>query len=169
VSKPKVETLDLYTVKDVARVRALLIQEQKGISALSNLPLYAPCLDHVHDSEQLVRAVINNNENIALGRIESLYARYVGYWYKGSYPEFLRLTADYIERGTDVRFRHPGWVKKVNTEFNKLSEGKKDVVLRGMGALTGSNSTERKKYFNACVMSRKFDYNTIARLINSAK
>jgi hypothetical protein len=171
VSKPKVETLDLYTSKDIAKIRALLTKEQNGLSAMTGLPLLKECLDHCHlpQNEQLVRGVLNSNENIALGKIENLYARYVGWWFKGTYPEFLRMVADYIDRGVDTRYRHLMWIKKVNTEFNKLSEGKKDVVLKGMGALTGSNSTERKKYFNACVMSRKFDYNTIVRLIKSAK
>ena len=163
MTKPKVETRDLYTAKDIAEVRTLLSKEQKGLSTLTGLPLTKPCLDHCHspENEQLVRGVLNSNENVALGKIENLYARYIGWWFKGTYPEFLRMVASYIERGVDPRFRHSCFIKKLNVEFNKLSEGKKDEVLVLLGKSKGKNSVERKKYFNQAVMSKDFGYNKI--------
>ena len=161
-------TRDLYTSKDIAEVRALLIKEQKNKSAMTGLPLVTPCVDHCHrpDSAQLVRAVINSNENIALGKIEGLYARYVGWWFKGSYPEFLRMVADYIDKGLDFRFRHNGFIKRLNTEFNRLNEGKKDSVLVSLGISVGKNTAERKKAFNKAILSRELGYTSILDLIH---
>ena len=162
-------TLDLYTASDIAKVRALLTKEQNNKSAMTGLPLDRAVVDHVHDSEQLVRAVINSKENVALGRIEGLYARYVGYWYEGTYPEFLRLVADYIARGVDRRYRHNGFIKKLLTIFSTLPEGKKDDVLKELGSKTGKNGVERKKLFNACILSRQFSYNQLITLLKKYK
>lgn len=165
------ETLDLYTTKDVADVRTLLIKEQNGLSAMTSLPLTRAVLDHCHSKEnnQLVRAVINSNENVALGRLEGLYGRYVGYWYEGSYPEFLRLAASYIDSGVDSRFRHPMWIKKINTSFNALSEGKKDAVLLEMNRPVGKNAAERKKYFNDVILKRELGYTAVLAVIKKFK
>ena len=171
MSKPKIDTRDLYTAKDIAAVRALLTKEQNGLSKLTGLPLSKPCLDHCHsaENEQLVRGVLNSNENVALGKIENLYARYIGWWFKGTYPEFLRMVADYIERGVDRRFRHSCFIKRLNVEFNKLSESKKDEVLLLLDKPKGKNTVERKKYFNQAVMSREFGYNAVLSAIKKSK
>ena len=171
MSKAKVDTQDLYTTKDIATVRAVLTKEQNGLSKLTGLPLSKPCLDHCHslENEQLVRGVLNSNENVALGKIENLYARYIGWWFKGTYPEFLRLCADYIERGVDQRFRHSCFIKRLNVEFNKLNESKKDEVLMLLNKPKGKNTAERKKYFNQSVMSREFGYNSVVATIKGIK
>jgi len=132
---------------------------------MTGLPLTNACLDHLHDDEQLVRAVINSKENVALGRIEGLYARYVGYWYDGTYPEFLRFVADYIERGVDRRYRHNMWLAKVTTKFCALKESSKDSVLIELGSTVGKNAQERKKNFSKALMTRKFSYNAVMDLI----
>ena len=171
MSKSKVDTRDLYTTKDIAAVRALLTKEQNGQSALTGLPLSKPCLDHCHspENEQLVRGVLNSNENVALGKIENLYVRYIGWWFKGTYPEFLRMVADYIEKGVDKRFRHSCFIKRLNVEFNKLNESKKDEVLMLLGKNKGKNTTERKTYFNQAIMSKEFGYNTILKTIKKSR
>jgi len=161
----KLITQDLFTAKDIADIRSLLTKEQNGVSAMTGLPLTNACVDHLHDDEQLVRAVINSKENVALGRIEGLYARYVGYWYEGTYPEFLRLIADYIERGVDRRYRHNMWLSKVTTKFCTLKESSKDSVLIELGTSCGKNALERKKNFSKALMTRKFSYNQIMDLI----
>lgn len=161
MSKPKVEPRDLYSAKDIAEVRALLSKEQNGLSKLTGLPLVEPCVDHLHDIEQFVRAVINSKENVALGAIENLYVRYIKYWYSGTYPEFLRQVADYLEAPVDRRFRHPGWLNKAKVEFNKLSEGKKDKVLVDLGKSTGTNGAERKKLFAQAVLNKELGYNAV--------
>lgn len=162
-------TKDLYTTADIAKVRALLTKEQNNKSAMTGLPLDRAVVDHLHDSEQLVRAVINSSENVALGRIEGLYARYVGYWYEGTYPEFLRLVADYIERGVDRRYRHNMWLSKVKTLFNSLKEGNKDKVLIELGSTAGKNGAERKKLFSKVVLNKELGYNKIVLVIKKFK
>ncbi len=161
-------TTDLFTTTDISKVRTLLIKEQGNISALSGLPLEQPVLDHLHDIEQFVRGVINSKENVALGRIEGLYVRYIGYWYKGTYPEFLRLVADYIERGVDRRYRHNGWLSKVKTEFNKLNESSKDRVLIALGSKAGKNGLERKKLFSKVILNKELGYTLILSTIKEA-
>lgn len=158
-------TTDLFTTTDISKVRTLLIKEQGNISALSGLPLEQPVLDHLHDIEQFVRGVINSKENVALGRIEGLYGRYIGYWYKGTYPEFLRQVANYIERGVDRRYRHNGWLSKVKTEFSKLKEGDKDKVLIKLGSKAGKNGLERKKLFSKVILNKELGYTLILSTI----
>lgn len=164
-------TVDLYTSTDIAKVRALLIKEQKNKSSMTGLPLDKPVLDHCHsiENEQLVRGVLNSNENIILGKIENLYARYVGWWFKGSYPEFLRMVASYIERGVDRRYRHNSWLSKVKTMFNSLKEGNKDKVLIQLGSTAGKNSAERKKLFSKVVLNKELGYNKIVLVIKKFK
>jgi hypothetical protein len=164
-----IPTLDLYTTQDITEVRNLLIKEQRNQSAMTGLPLDSPVTDHIHDNEQLVRAVINSKENVALGRIEGLYARYVGYWYKGTYPEFLRLVADYIERGSDGRYRHNMWRAKVLTFFNRLNAKQQDKVLETLGYPKGKNPSERKDYFKKITMNRAFGYDTIKDVIKEVQ
>jgi len=164
-------TTDLYTSKDIAGVRTLLIKEQQGLSAMTGLPLSSSCLDHCHSAEnhQLVRAVINSKENVALGRIEGLYARYVGYWYEGTYPEFLRLVADYIERGVDHRYRHSMWIAKISTMFFSLTTSKQDEILVKLGQPKGKNQKERKKYLQRAILSKKFGYTALRSMIELTK
>jgi len=164
-------TIDLYTPKDIAAVRSVLSKEQNGLSAMTGLPLVAPVTDHCHSAEnhQLVRAVINSKENVALGRIEGLYARYVGYWYEGTYPEFLRLVADYIERGVDHRYRHSMWIAKISTMFFGLTTAKQDEILVKLGQPRGKNQKERKKYLQRAILSKKFGYTALRRMIELTK
>jgi len=164
-------TIDLYTPKDIAAVRSVLSKEQNGLSAMTGLPLSSPVTDHCHSAEnhQLVRAVINSKENVALGRIEGLYARYVGYWYEGTYPEFLRLVADYIERGVDHRYRHSMWIAKISTMFFSLTTAKQDELLIELGQPKGKNQKERKKYLQRAILSKKFGYTALRRMIELTK
>ena len=169
MTKPKIETQDLYSAKDISVVRSILTKEQKGLSTLTGLPLDQPVTDHLHDIEQFVRAVINSKENVALGAIENLYVRYVKYWYSGTYPEFLRQVADYLEAPVDRRFRHSGWLNKAKVEFNKLSEGKKDKVLIDLGKSTGTNGAERKKLFAQAILNKDLGYNAVFDAIRKHK
>jgi len=161
-------TVDLYTPKDIAAVRSVLSKEQNGLSILTGSPLIESVLDHRHDTEQFVRAVINTKENVALGAIENLYTRYVKFWYKGSYSSFLRQVADFLERPVDRRYRHSGWLSKVKTIFNKLPESKKDQVLHKLGKPKGKNSTERKKLFASAILNRELGYITIMKMLTEA-
>jgi len=144
-------TEDLRTTKDVARVRANLLEEQNGLDACTGLPIpkEQAVLDHCHDDEQFVRAVLHRQTNAAIGKIENFYKRLLAFWYSGTLPDFLRQAADYLEKQPDTRYRHPGWMKKAQTKFNKLSASNQRQLLQDLGQDTGNltNLTDRKKAF----------------------
>lgn len=160
-------TTDLYTAADVKRVKTLLHEEQQGRCALSGVAVaLSDChTDHAHDDEQLVRGALYKQSNMALGKLEGLWTRYLAYWYPGTLPDFLRQAADYLERPKDTRFRHVGWIKKINTEFNKLKESSKDAVLQSLCQPKGSNAKQRKELFRKSVLSRQFGYEFLKQLV----
>lgn len=164
--KHKTETIDLYSTKDVAQVREQLLLEQENYDKLTLteiLPKQA-CLDHSHDT-LLVRAVLNRQTNAALGKLEGVYTRYLSHWYEGNLSNFLRQAALYLEREDDQRWRHPHWIKKVKTEFNKLNEGQKKSILLSFGSEEGKNSKERKDLFAKIVLNRDYGYEKIITTI----
>lgn len=164
-------TEDLYTTKDVERIRKLLTDEQENRCAITGIEL-APtqhCLDHAHDEEQYVRGVAHRQSNAALGKLEGVYTRYLSYWYPGKLSDFLRQCAAYLEKLPDDRYRHPGWIKKAKTKFGALNEKQKDKVLIDLGYEKGVNSKQRKDIFAKVVLDRKLGYDTIREAIQAAK
>jgi hypothetical protein len=163
-------TIDLYNTADVKKVREFLIEEQEGLCAITGIPTASNnfALDHRHDEEQLVRGAAHKQANAALGKLENLAVRYL-YWYPDGLPEFLRKCALYIEKAPDTRWRHPMWIKKINTAFNKLKESQKDEVLKILGQPVCKNSIERKKYFQKAVLTRNFTYDMLRDIINGVK
>lgn len=164
---------DLYNAADVKKVKEILLKEQNGKCAISKqaFPSTDFHTDHKHDDEQFVRAALYKQSNMMLGKIENLYIRYLAFWYKGTLPEFLRQCADYIE-DTDrqiPRWRHPGWLAKAKTKFNKLNVLQQNFVLTELESKTGKNLTERKKLFAKAIMRRDLGYNTISEILNKAK
>lgn len=163
-------TLHLYTPKDVQRVREQLLKEQGGLDLLTGLPIpekQAVC-DHDHKT-QYVRGVLHRQTNAVLGKIENLWTRYLSYWYSGSLQDFLRKAADYLDRAPDTRYLHPGFIKKLQTMFNSLSEGSKKIVLESLGQPQGVNGAERKKLFQKAVLSKQFTFLHIKQLIEKEK
>lgn len=61
------------------------------------------------------------------------------------------------------------WIRKINTEFNKLKEAQKDKVLLALGQTAGKNGAERKKLFQKMLLTRTHSYDTIRNIINNAK
>ena len=168
--KTSVSTIDLYSAEDVKRVKHLLYKEQQGKCALSGVAVaLKDChCDHRHNDEQLVRGTLYKQSNMALGKLEGLWTRYLAYWYPGTLPEFLRASAAYIERteaNPDTRFRHPGWIKFCRTQFNKLPAKRMDEVLVELGSTPGKNLVERKAKFAKVVLDRNLGYNTILNAI----
>lgn len=163
-------TIDLYNTADVKKVREQLTKEQDNIDPLTKLQIEPKqhCLDHNHDTMK-VRAVLARQSNAALGKIENIWTRYLSYWYPHDLPTFLEQSAEYLRMPDDHRWNHPQWVKKVNTEFNKLKEAQKDIVLVALGQTKGKNGTERKKLFNRAVLTREYSYDTIRALILELK
>ena len=64
----------LYYGPNAPAVVDLLIQAQGNLSPLTGLPLLTPSLDHCHDSD-LVRGVLNDQENAQLGRWGDSYIK----------------------------------------------------------------------------------------------
>lgn len=164
------KSLHLYSPAEVKKVRESLLKEQKGKDALTHLdiPQGQAVLDHNHKT-QFVRGVLHRQSNAVLGKIENLWTRYLSYWYSGTLSDFLRKTADYIERKDDHRYLHPGWIKKVQTEFNKLKAKEQDRVLLSLGETEGKNPLERKKKMQKLILTKKFTFDTLMASINNAK
>ena len=160
-------TVDLYNTTDVKHVREQLTKEQNNKCLVTGLdiPPKQHVLDHAHDDTQLVRGVLHRQVNAFLGKAENAFMRLMQWWYPNDLPTLMRECADYLEREEDTRFRHNGWIKKVNTAFNKLKESDKDKVLELMGLEKGKNGIERKKIFQKGILTKEHDYDTIRSFI----
>ena len=165
------ETTDLYTAKDIAKVREYLYEEQHCKDALTGLELPTAkwVADHRHDDEQFVRGVIHRSVNACLGRIENSYVRDLAWWYPDSLPTFLRKAADYLEKPPDTRYRHNSWLQKVKVFFNKLSSKQQNFVLESLCNEIRGNPKERKELFAEIVLDRSLGYARIVEVINQAK
>lgn len=164
-------TIDLYNTAEVTKVRQQLTQEQNNKCLVTDLeiPPKQHVLDHAHDDTQLVRGVLHRQVNAFLGKAENAYLRLIQWWYPNDLPTLMRECADYLEREPDIRYRHTGWIKKINTEFNKLKSSEKDKVLELMGLEKGKNDTERKKLFQKGILTREHGYDTIRQFIGEIK
>lgn len=165
------KTKDLFTTADVKQVRQQLIAEQAGLCAATGVPTRNEDfhLDHAHDSEQLVRGALHKQANMMLGKIENLHLRYLAYWYPHGLPDFLRKIADYLEKPHDKRFRHPGWMKKIQVEFNKLNEQQKKAVLRSFQIEPGPNAAQRKLQFQQAIKSKQYGFEELRDLLIKTK
>lgn len=165
---------ELFDVKDVKVVRELLLKEQKKLCALSKIPIpdKQAVLDHDHKTQR-VRGVLHRQANACLGKIENLYVRYLSYWYPHSLQEFLRKSADYLDDNLGHKptggWYHPGWIKRVCTDFNSLKESGKIKVLESMNVDKGSNAIQRKMHFRKALLTKRYTYATIATLIKTQK
>lgn len=160
----------LYTTKDVQKVREQLYKEQEGIDPITGLliPEKQKVLDHDH-SNHYVRAVLHRQTNAVLGKIENLWTRYLAWWYVGTLPEFLRGCADYIEKEHPREYLHPAFIKKLQTEFNKLNEKQKQNVLSHYGLEKGCNTKERRVIFKKFILKRTHSMDEILEVIQKEK
>lgn len=160
----------LYTAKEVSEVRKKLLEKQKGYDPITGIiiPKGKEVLDHCHDT-QYVRGVLNSPSNVALGKIENLWARYLGWWYTGTLSDFLRGCADYLDKEQPKEYIHPQFIQKLQSQFNSLKEGDKKVILKMLGQEEGANGAERKKLFRKGVLKREKTYQEILDSINNLK
>lgn len=163
-------TTELYNVKDVTKVREQLIKEQNNLDAITGLEIEPKqhVLDHSHKTQR-VRAVLSRQTNAALGKIEGMWIRYLSYWYPHDLPTFLRQVADYLERKEDNRWYHPGWLKRITVDFNKLSADQKKNVLKEMNSPDGRNNTQRVELFRKLVLTKEYTFPIIQNMINKQK
>lgn len=167
--EPAVQTETLYTTADVARTRQKLLKEQGGMDALTGLeipPKQAVC-DHNHRT-QYVRGILHRQSNAVLGRIENMWTRYLAYWYEGTLSDFLRKAADYLEKPDDTRYVHPGWIKRVTTDFRKLKAKEQLDVLAELG-YNAVKPNDRVVTFQKAIKSKKFSFEQIRGFINEVK
>ena len=166
-------TTDLYTATDVKNAREQLLEEQQGKCAITGItirPDRTAVLDHVHDDEQLVRAVIERETNALLGVTENAYKRHIKYWSDIPLSTLLRYIADYLDKyPKDKRYRHSSWVAKVKVFFNKLNSKQQDSVLESLGSTKGTNLKDRKAKFAKVVLDRSLGYAKIVTVINDVK
>lgn len=160
MTKPK-NPEHLYNPKDTARVREKLLKEQKGSCLITKKPIPKgkAALDHNHKT-QFVRGVLHTHSNVMLGKIENAWDRYMVWWCPVSLPEFLRGTADFLDREQPKDYVHPMFVKRLEIEFKKLKEPKKNMLLSEYSDVTCSNATDRLKAFKKLVLKRdkSFEY-----------
>lgn len=164
-------TESLYNASDVKRVREYLHVKQNGLDALTGLPLASndAVLDHCHET-QVVRGVIDRQVNLVIGKIENSYNRYMKYWYKGNMSDFLNKAAYYLNTPKTTGYIHPGWLKRVKIDFNKLKVKDKDEILEvltGVGKYT--NDTQRKEAFSKVLLTKLYDYSTILELLQQRR
>lgn len=155
-SKQKVE--HLYTPAEVKRTRDRFVKEQKGIDPILNEPFKeTPVLDHSH-STQHVRAALNRNTNAFEGLVANAYKRCLGWLTDKPLPDILRNLATYLEQDYSANPYHPGFIKRLEVDFNKLKESRKDEVLVKLGYNPEVNSAKRKAVFKRAVLTRKFTF-----------
>lgn len=160
------EPAHLYSPKDVTRVRATLLEEQNGIDPITRLPIpdKQAVLDHDHKT-QYVRAVLHRQSNVVLGKIENAWTRYLAWWFPSTLPDFLRGCANYLETKHEQKYLHPAWIKHVQVQFNKLSEGSKKTVLECLGSEVGVNGKQRKDLFKRVIMRKEHSMKDLLTVI----
>lgn len=163
---------DLYTPKDIKDTRDKLLKEQQGRCAiLGEVPDGRTfVLDHIHDDEQLVRAVLEREINAFTGAAENAYKRHLSYWLPIPLPDVLRAVADYLERHKGIPVRHNGWIKKAKTQFNKLNSREQQDVLVKLGYTKPTkNIIDRRKVFAKLVLDRTLGFDVIMQTLNQTK
>ena len=146
-----------------------LIKAQNGIDPILNEPFKETvCLDHDHFSQHC-RAALNRNTNAFEGLVVNAYKRCLSWLTDKPLPEILRGLALYLEKDHTSNPYHPSFLKKLKTEFNKLSASQQNEVLKTLGSITGSNPKTRKELFAKVVMERSLGYDVILLTIKDVR
>lgn len=155
----------LYTPADVKRVRERFVKEQKGIDPILEEPFKeVTVLDHSHVTQH-ARAALNRNTNAFEGLVINAYKRCLGWLTNKPLPEILRNLAAYLEQDYSSNPYHPGFIKRLEVDFNKLKESRKDEVLVKLGYNPEVNSAKRKAVFKRAILTRKFTFPELQELI----
>jgi hypothetical protein len=161
---------DLFTQEDIREVRHSSYEKQSGFDPIlgRKIELKDAVLDHDHISQKC-RAAIHRQTNSFEGLVFNAYRRCIAWLSDESLPTVLRNLATYLEQDYSENDNHPGWIKRVKTDFEKLKESQKDYVLKELGLAPGSNSKERKTSFSKNFLTRKNGYDRVRSVINKAK
>lgn len=159
----------LYTQSEIKRVRDELVKEQNGIDPILNEPFKETIVcDHCHSSQH-VRAALNRNSNAFEGLVFNAYRRCLQWLTDIPLPDILRNLAKYLEEDYSHHPYHIGWMKRVKTDFNKLSAKQMKQVLETFGKSDGKNIVERKKIFAGIILDRSLGYDKIRQVIDKVK
>ncbi|MCZ2397842.1 MAG: hypothetical protein LC100_15030 [Chitinophagales bacterium] len=167
------EPLHLYTPSDVAKVRKTLFDAQAGFDPIlqQQIDIKGAVVDHDHTSQR-VRGVLHRQTNSFEGKVQNAYDRCLKWMSDRTLPDILRSLADYYEDTDRIAHTmpiHPGFLKRLSTDFNGLNEQGKKEVLHHLGQPQGSNGTERKKLFKKALLTRQFTFQQVKDLINQQK
>lgn len=161
----------LYTPTDVRNTREKMLKEQKGIDPVLKQPLKLTdaVLDHDHQSQHC-RAVLHRQTNAFEGLVFNAYRRCLEWSSSIPLPQVLRGLADYLEQDYTANPYHPGWIKRVETDFKALNANRQRHVLARMNASTeGANASARVAAFKSAVLLREFRYAKIRHFILMSK
>ena len=152
---------DLYTPADIKRVRDEMVKSQNGIDPILNEPFKEPpALDHDHTSQH-VRAALNRNTNAFEGLVTNAHKRCLQWLTDKPLPDILRNLAEYLERDYSTNPRHPSWIKRVTTDFNKLKAQQQINVLQRMKVTAGGSSAVRKEQFVKALKTKAYGFDLI--------
>jgi hypothetical protein len=92
------------------------------------------------------------------------------HWYPNNLSTFLKELSEYVDKdfGTS-KYYHPGWIKRVKADFNKLTAKQQNKALELLGAQQGTNPSGRKELFSAVVLERTKGFEKIACALQQAK
>jgi hypothetical protein len=161
---------DLFTPADVKEVREQMLEAQGFIDPILGMKLESKdaVLDHDH-STQKCRAAIHRQTNAFEGLVFNAYKRCLSWLTPESLPDVLRSLAIYLEQDYSNNDNHPGWIKRVKVDFNKLKEYQKDAVLAELDLAPANNSKARKTSFSKMFLTKKHSYATVRSSIEKAK
>lgn len=169
----KKEPEHLYTPTDVAKVRKTLFNAQAGFDPILQQPIdiKGAVVDHDHTSQR-VRGVLHRQTNSFEGKVQNAYDRCLKWMSDRTLSDILRSLADYYEDTDRIAHTmpiHPGFLKRLSTDFNGLNEQGKKEVLHLLQQPQGNNATERRKLFRKALMTRKFTYDQVKAMIEERK
>lgn len=169
----KEESKHLYTPTDVAKVRKALFDAQAGFDPILQQPIdiKGAVVDHDHTSQR-VRGVLHRQTNSFEGKVQNAYDRCLKWMSDRTLSDILRSLADYYEDTDRIAHTmpiHPGFLKRLSTDFNSLNEQGKKEVLHLLQQPQGNNATERKKLFRKALLTRKFTYDQVKAMIEERK
>lgn len=162
-------TESLRTTTDVKNYRNKLIKEQGSIDPILNEPFKeVVVLDHDHVSQH-VRSALNRNTNAFEGLVFNAYRRCLQWLTDKPLPDILRSLATYLEQDYSRHPYHPGWMKRVSTDFNKLNAKGMQVALEKLGMQAGRNAVERKNLFKAALKRQDLGYDDFIKILKEAE
>lgn len=162
-------TKSLYTQKEIKEFRDEQVKKQNGIDPITKEPFKETIAqDHCHFTQHC-RGALNRNSNAFEGLVVNAYNRCLKWLTDVPLPVVLRNLADYLEVDYSNNPYHTGWMKRVKTDFNKLSSSQMKQVLKHFNKPEGNNLNERKKLFNEIILTRDYGYEIIRNVINQTK